>query len=262
MNYRPSDPYTNFGASVLAGGAADATYVNGVLLSPAATGSAVQVAAVGDDTNISINLVPKGSGTIGLPGAGGGTTAALIMGAGTSASPATTATADKNFLGFWTQSTATTGDSRGLYLRHYFSGAGGSGEAARLYGTINNVSVATGGTVNGAHISLSATGASAAVSGAANVARMTLDLAATVGVLGGTVNVLRLDTNIPAGPTIPARTAFITTDNLAAQKLDYLLNVTNASTAMFAAATDTTISHKLKITVAGTDYFVALTAAV
>lgn len=78
MDTRPSDPYTNFGGQVLAGGAADSLYVNGVLLVPAATGTGVQVKAFGDDTNINIALVPKGAGTIvnaggaGAAGAAGG----------------------------------------------------------------------------------------------------------------------------------------------------------------------------------------------
>lgn len=196
------------------------------------------------------------------------TSAAILHGAGISGTPETTATADKNFQGYWTESTATSGDSRGVYVRHYFSGAGGSGEALRAYGTVNNVTAATGGTVNGAHISLSLTGASAAISGSANAARVTLDFAGTVGAVGGTVAVLRADTNIAAGPTIPARTAFIAVDNLSTQKLDYLLNVTNPSTTMFAAAGTGANSaglagggiaaKVLKVVVDGTDYWLPL----
>lgn len=40
--------------------------------------------------------------------------AALLQGAGTSAAPATTAVADKNFLGYWLESSAATGDARGV----------------------------------------------------------------------------------------------------------------------------------------------------
>jgi hypothetical protein len=194
--------------------------------------------------------------------------AALFQGAGTSTTPISTASAGKNFIGYWTETTATSGDSRLAYLRQYFSGTGVSGETARIYSTINNKTVATGGTVNGAHISLSATGSSAHVSGSANVARLTLDYADSVGAIGGTVNVLRLDTNIPAGPTIGAGTAFIAADNLAAQKLDYLLNITNPSTTMFAAAGTGANScalaggmvaaKVLKVVVDGTDYWLPL----
>jgi len=185
-------------------------------------------------------------------------TAALLMGGGTSSAPETTSTANKNFLGWWVESTATSGDCRGNYTRLYISGAGGSGEAARLYTTVNNVTAATGGTVNGAHISLSITGASGAISGSANALRCTFDIAATPTTVGGTCSVLRLDTNIATGPTIPTGTPFITFDNLSNQKLDYLFRITNASTTMFAAGTNSVIDHVLKIDVGGTDYWIGL----
>jgi hypothetical protein len=82
----------------------------------------------------------------------GAATAALLLGNGTSTTPASTSTAGKNFLGFWTESEATSGDSRGLYLRHYIAGVGGSGEAARIYGTVSDVAATD---ARGAHISLS-----------------------------------------------------------------------------------------------------------
>lgn len=188
----------------------------------------------------------------------GAQTAALIAGGGTSATPASTATADKNFLGWWTASTATSGDSRGLYLRHYFSGAGGSGEALRAYGTVNNVTAAVGGTVNGAHISLSITGASGAISGSANALRATLEMASTPTAVGGTCSVARFDTSIATGPTIPTGTAFISVDNVGTQKLDYFLRVTNPSTTMFTTGTNGTIDHVLKIAVDGVDYWIGL----
>ena len=62
MIVRPTDPVTVFQGKVLAG-AAD-TNANGVELIGAVTGSGVQVAAFGDDTNIGIALVPKGSGAV------------------------------------------------------------------------------------------------------------------------------------------------------------------------------------------------------
>jgi hypothetical protein len=187
---------------------------------------------------------------------------------GTTTTPLTTSTANKNFLGFWVQSTATTGDARGMYLRLYLSG-GGSGEAGRFYTTINNGTVAVGGTVNGAHISLNATGASAAVSGSANAVRATLDLASTVGAIGGTLAVIRADTNIATGPTVPATTAFMAFDNAGTQKLGYLFNITNPDTsAMFVNAgtgaqscgvsTGAVANKVLKITVGGVNYWLPL----
>ncbi len=54
------------------------------------------------------------------------------------------------FLQFYFDSTATSGDNRGMYLRTYFSGIGGGGDALRVYA---DVSVAAAN-VFGAHISL------------------------------------------------------------------------------------------------------------
>lgn len=199
---------------------------------------------------------------------GGGASAALIEGGGTTSKPCTTATANKNFLGYFVQSTATSGDCRGLYTRLYISGAGGCGEAGRFYTTVNNVTAATGGTVNGAHISLNITGASGKVSGEANALRATFDIAASPTTVGGTCAVARFDTNIAAGPTIPTRTSFIAVDNLGAQSIDYLLSITNASAAMVASAgtgagsagqTGGMVAAKaIKVTVAGVDHWIPL----
>ena len=46
-----------------------ATPVNGLDFVASATGNAVHVQAVGSDTNISLNLVPKGTGGIEIDGA-------------------------------------------------------------------------------------------------------------------------------------------------------------------------------------------------
>jgi hypothetical protein len=75
---------------------------------------------------------------------------AIIMGGGTSADPMTTSTADKVFMEFRTESTATSGDSRCLYIRHAINGAGLSGEAIRAFSKVT----AAAATVRGAHISL------------------------------------------------------------------------------------------------------------
>jgi hypothetical protein len=177
-------------------------------------------------------------------------------------------TASGNFLGYWLSTTAATGDTRGIYMRLYVVGAGG-GEAGRFYTTVSNATVASGGTVNGAHVSLSATGASAKVSGAGNALRATLDLASSVGAIGGTLAVIRADSNIASGPTIPANTAFLAVDNVGTQKLDYLLNATNVSTTMFANASGTSSAQcaqtgglvpakVLKVVIDGTAYAIPL----
>ena len=74
---------------------------------------------------------------------------ALLMGIGTSASPATTSTASKFFMEFRCQSTATSGDNRLLYMRYELNGTGG-GDCLRAFTKLT----ATVGTARGAHISL------------------------------------------------------------------------------------------------------------
>lgn len=82
----------------------------------------------------------------GLVLAGGG---GLEM--GSSAQKVVNDAADTKFVSIYTDCGATSGDSRGLYLRHYLTGAGGGGESARLFTTVDNVIAAT---AHGAHISL------------------------------------------------------------------------------------------------------------
>lgn len=100
---------------------------------------------------------------------------ALVMGLGTSTARAVANVADKNFLSFYFENLATSGDNRGMYLRHYISGAGGGGEAARIFSTVNNVAA---GTAHGAHISLSF-GTSGTVTGQGIAARNTLHMPTT-----------------------------------------------------------------------------------
>ncbi len=93
-----------------------------------------------------------------------------LIKAGTSASKVTTATANMKFLSFYLENTATSGDNRAMYLRLYLGGAGGGGEAARIFTTVNNVAA---GTAHGAHISLNF-GATGTVTGQGIAMRGTL----------------------------------------------------------------------------------------
>jgi len=75
----------------------------------------------------------------------------LLIGVGTSGDPSTTSDADKNFLEFRTESTATSGDSRGGYFRHALNGAGGSGESLRANTNLYDAAVAN---AHGVHASI------------------------------------------------------------------------------------------------------------
>ena len=74
-----------------------------------------------------------------------------IVKAGTSSSRIVRDTANYKFMSYYFDNGATTGDSRGMYLRQYITGAGGGGEAARIFSTVEDIAAAT---VRGAHISL------------------------------------------------------------------------------------------------------------
>ena len=115
------------------------------------------------------------SGPLHITGQGGADGNALLFGIGTAASPATTSTAGKNFLEHRLESSATSGDARGHYLRLYLSGAGGSGESLRAFTTVNDVAAAT---AHGAHISLNF-GTSGTVTGQGIAMRGTLHMPAT-----------------------------------------------------------------------------------
>jgi len=143
------------------------------------------------------------------------------------------------------------------------SGAGVSGEAARIYGTVDNVTAATGGTVNGAHITLSVTGASGKISGAGNALRATLDFASTPTTVGGTCSVIQVDSNIASGPTIPAGTAFLRFTNTGSQALSYLMNIpTSASGLMVAPHTTQVMTDSIRVVMAdGNVRYIMLTTA-
>lgn len=213
-----------------------------------------------------------------LPGMAGGTgendviqllpgdTSALVLGSGKSGTNHSLGSTAGNALEFYFDATHTTGDMRGQYLRLYFSGAGGSGEALRAYSTINDVSVATGGTVNGAHISLGTAGASAAVSGQASALRCTFSVAAASTNIGGTCSVLQLDGDLDTAVTIPTGMAFIRVTNLGAKKVNALFRMPTvaAETAgLFCAHTTDAMTHSIRIvSEAGTAYYLMATTTV
>jgi len=89
--------------------------------------------------------------------------AALLAGVGTTANPATTAVADQNFLEFRTQSSAVTGDARGLYMQLDQTGVGGGGDAVR--GRALVTAAGTGGTIDGGSFTLEYNGGSVAGQG-------------------------------------------------------------------------------------------------
>ncbi|HEB28756.1 MAG TPA: hypothetical protein ENI05_13505 [Porticoccus sp.] len=108
-------------------------------------------------------------------------TAALILGLGSSSDRATTSEADKNFIELRTENTALSGDNRGIYNRFYLGGAGGGGESLRTFTTVENVAAST---AHGAHTSLDF-GATGSCTGQGIASRNTLHIP-DVAMSGGT----------------------------------------------------------------------------
>ena len=198
------------------------------------------------------------------------TEVALVTFAGGSGVPSSAAPTDLpangNGFGMWANAKAA-GDHRAIYARLFFAFASASGEAIRAFATVKDaITAAVGGTVNGLHATLSIQG-TGQVSGSGNALRATLGMDASANP-GGTLAVIRADTDLGTSAVIPARTAFLATDNLGTPKLDYLLSATNPSTTMFATAgtgansaavsTGGVAAKVIKVSIGGVDYWLPL----
>ncbi len=124
----------------------------------------------GTNTHTGASTFGTATATAGLAFGGGDDSTAIL----------TTATADKSFGLFYTQTTATAGTSRGLYWKHHLADTTPSGEAARFY---TSVDTAGANDAHGAHISLGY-GASGTCAGESAALRSTLMV--PTGTLGGT----------------------------------------------------------------------------
>jgi hypothetical protein len=113
---------------------------------------------------------------------------------GTVNDPITVSTAS-NVSSSYVTASNTTGDVRLNYSRLTFTSTG-SGETARFLTRVTGANGATGGTINGAHISLSING-SGTISGAGNALRVTLGGSSTAP--GGTISAIQLDSDFASG---------------------------------------------------------------
>ena len=111
--------------------------------------------------------------------------ASVLYGVGNSSSYYKVNEANAKFFEFRLENAATSGDNRGMYLRLKMSGAGGGGEALRVFTTVQDVAA---GTAHGAHISLNF-GTSGTVTGQGIANRCTLHLPTTA-----------LDSNVTLSP--------------------------------------------------------------
>ena len=174
---------------------------------------------------------------------------------GTSSSPVVETTAG-NISESYATTSAATGDTRLSYNRLTFTSTG-SGETFRALTRVTGADAATGGTINGAHISTSInTGGT--ISGAANAIRATLG--GSVATPGGTLAVLQLDTDYSVNASLPGTASFIRVSDSGANtgEVPLLMNIETAPAATIApAATSvTTVSKAIKVMVGGTVYYV------
>ena len=106
---------------------------------------------------------------------------------GTSSARIVQDTANYRFLNYNFDNGATSGDSRGMYLRQFITGAGGGGDTARIFATVEDVAA---NTVRGAHISLNF-GSTGTVTGLGVALECTLHIA-NQATQGGTMSPLKV----------------------------------------------------------------------
>ena len=178
---------------------------------------------------------------------------------GTATSPITVTTAD-NISESYATTSATTGDTRLSYNRLTFTSTG-SGETFRALTRVTGANGATGGTINGAHISTSInTGGT--ISGAANAIRATIG--AAVATPGGTLAALQLDTDFASGTTLGAESAFVrvTDSGAGTGKMTRLMNIGTGTGVFTAATSSSTLAGGINVRIAGVDYFLVVASAI
>jgi hypothetical protein len=172
---------------------------------------------------------------------------------GTSSDPITVTTA-QNISSFYASSSATTGDTRLNYSRLDITSTG-SGETLRAFTRVTAANAATGGTVNGAHISLSING-SGTISGAGNALRVTLGGSSTNP--GGTIAAIQVDSDFASGGTW-TNASFLRFTNSGTGTIGTLFT---APAAMFQTATTPTVTDGIAVKdSAGNTYYLLCSTA-
>ena len=193
----------------------------------------------------------------------GNTSAGLLHGAGASSTPVATATADKNFLSYYTQTTATSGDARCMYARLELDGtiaATGYGDCIRAWAKVGGTGYSY---ACGVHSTMSID-AGATVTGSGAGLRATIGAAASTRTLVGALAALQCDSDIGANNTMPTVHGFIRFTNSGSVSLSnlFVLPAAAANGSIFAAHDTQTMTHSIRIIdSAGTAYYVMCTNA-
>lgn len=189
---------------------------------------------------------------------------ALLHGGGTATYPLVNSTSDAKFMSYYLKSSATSGTSRGMYLKLFLT-ANAGGEAIRAFTQVESNTPAD--TVNGAHLSLGFGASAGTVTGLGTGARMTLhipDRAITAGTLAGGQSEVYMDgtSSSPTATTLALHRFIVDGGDATAQnKLTHVLDFVNLGSAVFANQSSWSVSKVLKIKVNGTNYYLPLSTA-
>ena len=171
---------------------------------------------------------------------------------GTSSDPLAVTTA-QNIDSAYVTTSAATDDTRLSYNRLTFTSTG-SGETFRALTRVTGANAATGGTVNGAHISASInTGGT--ISGAANALRATIGGTSTNP--GGTLAALQLDSDFASGGTW-TNTSFLRVTNSGTGEVgNFAVMPEVSATGVFRAKVGSpVVTHTIPVTSGGTTYYI------
>jgi len=187
-------------------------------------------------------------------------TAALTIGGGASATKLTTATADKNFGGFYTQSTAVSGDSRGLYWKHHLDGiiaATGFGDCGRFFTSVSGTGYSY---ASGTHATMQIE-VGGTVTGSGSGLRATLSAAAASRTLAGALSSLHVCSDIADGNTMPTVHGFMRfTDDGAVRMSNLAVIPVPANGTLLAAHITQAMTHSIRIIGEdGTPYYIMCT---
>ena len=155
--------------------------------------------------------------------------------------------------GAYATTSATSGDTRLNFNRLTFTSTG-SGETARFLTRVTGANGATGGTINGAHVSTSVnTGGT--ISGAANAIRATIGGTSTNP--GGTLAALQLDSDFASGGTWSNASFLRVTNSGTGEVGNFAAMPAVSATGVFRAKVGSpVVTHTIPVTSGGTTYYI------
>ena len=159
--------------------------------------------------------------------------------------------------GAYATTSATSGDTRLNFNRLTFTSTG-SGETARFLTRVTGANGATGGTINGAHVSTSVnTGGT--ISGAANAIRATIGGTSTNP--GGTLAALQLDSDFASGGTWSNASFLRVTNSGTGEVGNFALMPAVSATGVFRAKVGSpVVSHTIPVVSGGTTYYIMVSS--